>query len=396
MTSKLTAITASAFLTEIQKNPAFCKSLDAPLTILDPLYIHNSPITHLSKHLVFKSLLNIFNCPNLRTATGRFEDGFHFDHCPNLNKIENMESVQLDQELYPTATFSNCPNLKIASGNFYRYVNFTGTGIEKIENLIIQSPNGEGYYACFLECPNLHNLDGWDASKDILIEQEKFVKYLSKTERIKEINLENIPNQITGNDFVCLILKDPDFCKTLTKPLTITGKVDLSKSNITTLSPLLTFQQEALFIECNQLEVATGAYEIFVSFKKSAVSKIENLQVTGFLETTLDVESADFSHCENLKIASGKFTTGVSFFGSGIESINNLEIEIYDQSGNYLYLDKCKNLQTLEGWDLSKKISIEPSKLEKEKRRRAALKKFVQDNEPKPLPFDVTYSPTQG
>ena len=47
--------------------------------------------------------------------------------------------------------------------------------------------------------------------------------------------------QITGGEFIELIKKDPSWCKDLKEPLEITSPVALSISDITHLSPFITF-----------------------------------------------------------------------------------------------------------------------------------------------------------
>jgi hypothetical protein len=97
--------------------------------------------------------------------------------------------------------------------------------------------------------------------------------------------------------------------------------------------------------------------------------------------------SADFSFCKNLQIATGTYRKFVTFLGSGIHTIHKLDVQNPSKNGNFITLKECKNLKTLEGWELSKKTVIEPKKLEAEIKRRAALKKFIQETQIETLPF---------
>ena len=79
--------------------------------------------------------------------------------------------------------------------------------------------------------------------------------------------------QMTGKEFEKLINKYPSWCKDLKEPLEITTFTNLRGSNITYLSPLLTFsgkneyEHVATFGNCKNLKVATGTYLGFVTFK---------------------------------------------------------------------------------------------------------------------------------
>jgi hypothetical protein len=97
--------------------------------------------------------------------------------------------------------------------------------------------------------------------------------------------------------------------------------------------------------------------------------------------------SADFTSCKSLKTATGTFHTSVWFLDSGIKKIENLTVLEPDKDGKYCNFYKCPNLHTLENWDISKPIHIEPKKFSAETKRRETLKKFLQEIQPNPLPF---------
>jgi hypothetical protein len=146
----------------------------------------------------------------------------------------------------------------------------------------------------------------------------------------------------------------------------------------------------ANFRECNSLKIATGTYNGFVSFYESGVEHIENLVITepnneGWA-ANFEGWAANFEECPYLKVATGTYPGFVFFKKSGIERIENLTITQPDKTGTYAEFQECDNLSSIKNWDLSKKIVIEPEKLEAEKERRA-LKKFHKETEPTPLPF---------
>jgi hypothetical protein len=170
------SITATEFLARIKEKPSVFEHWDTPLEITEYVSCQNSPITHLSKHLTFSGRnevgdsANFSGCENLQIAIGTFY-GFVFWNSA-IKKIEDLNILQCDM-FNMSATFSGCKNLKIATGRYQGFVNFEDCGIETIQNLHIQSPDEEGDYASFRDCPTLLTLKGWDLSKKILIEPEK-------------------------------------------------------------------------------------------------------------------------------------------------------------------------------------------------------------------------------
>jgi hypothetical protein len=184
--------------------------------------------------------------------------------------------------------------------------------------------------------------------------------------------------QITAKEFYEMIEKDPSVFEHWDTPLEITEPISCNKSPITHLSRHLTFHKHAEFAQCEDLEIATGNFKGNVSFILSGVKKIENLYVER--ETT-------FAGCSNLKIATGNFGGYVTFLESGIQRIQNLKIEKPGEDGKYGNFTNCPNLHSLENWDISKPIYIEPEKFEAEVKRRATLKKFIRETQAQKLPF---------
>ncbi len=172
-------------------------------------------------------------------------------------------------------------------------------------------------------------------------------------------------------------------------PLEITEYINCKDSPITHLSKYLTFSgldtngETAKFTECPHLKIAKGTFKGWVSFTGSGIEKIEELHI---LQPDHDGWAANFYACHKLEIATGTYPGFVNFTYSGIKKIENLHIQNPDTRKNYASFSKCLNLQTLKGWDISKKIEIEPGKLKEEKERRALLQ-FHKTNKPEELPF---------
>jgi hypothetical protein len=195
--------------------------------------------------------------------------------------------------------------------------------------------------------------------------------------------------KIKAAEFHELVNTNPNVFEQWNTPLEITEYIICSENPITHLSPFLTFSGKdgdgdvANFRACPNLKIATGTFHGFVNFNYSGVEKIKNLQIT---KTTLGWV-ASFMGCKSLQTATGNYIGFLTFQESGIHTIQNLHIESPDENGNYADFTDCPNLQTLESWDLTKQIVIEPEKLAAEKRRRASLQKFIQTTQPHALPF---------
>jgi hypothetical protein len=202
--------------------------------------------------------------------------------------------------------------------------------------------------------------------------------------------VKKYPAKVTAKEFLEMIAETPSVFEHWETPLEITEYVDCNNSKITHLSPLLTFSGKdswnntAVFSDCKDLQIATGTFHYFVTFRDSSITKIDQLHIQNCHDSGL---SASFARCKKLRIATGTYPGNVIFYESGIHSIQNLHIQNPHSNGNYADFLDCSNLQTLEGWDLSKQIAIEPHKLEAEKKRRASLKKFIKEIQPEELPF---------
>jgi hypothetical protein len=196
--------------------------------------------------------------------------------------------------------------------------------------------------------------------------------------------------RITAEEFHKLIDGNPSVFEYWNTPLEITEYVTCQNSPITHLSPHLIFSGidrsgwAANFYLCKHLQIATGSFHGYVTFGKSAVQKIENLNIISTRQETNSATS--FYHCENLQIATGTYPGHVDFSGSGIHFIQNLHIEKPNKVGFYSSFNLCHNLRTLQNWDITKQINIEPEKLAAEKER-IALQNFHKKIQLEALPF---------
>jgi len=135
---------------------------------------------------------------------------------------------------------------------------------------------------------------------------------------------------LTPSEFKRIISGDPSWCEKLTHKVKILGKLDLSWSNITHLSPLLTVEAPrtsslfsvADFSHCLKLQNAAGNYNGFVNFSSSSIEVIDKLIVAG---DALRQSAAWFCECPNLRVAEGTYSSGVDFSFSGVERIGNLK-----------------------------------------------------------------------
>jgi hypothetical protein len=170
-------ITAKEFYALIEECPSIFKDWETITEITEPIFCESSPITHLSKYLLFtgrspENKTAIFtNCPHLQIATGIFNGYVDFTGS-NIKEIKKLEVLQPNNDGW-AANFSECKNLKVASGIYAGAVSFFESGIESINDLHIPNPAKSGKYGTFLNCPNLKTLEGWDLSKKINIETQK-------------------------------------------------------------------------------------------------------------------------------------------------------------------------------------------------------------------------------
>jgi len=159
-------------------------------------------------------------------------------------------------------------------------------------------------------------------------------------------------NRITGEELESLIIKDPTWCSKLTKPTEVTTYCNLARSNITHLSPLLTFKglnQEGDVADlafCKNLKVATGTFYGYVSFSWAGIEKIENLEVK---EPNSELEAASFQECTKLKIATGTYNGHVSFYSTAIIKIEDLLVLQPNKNGEAANFEECHFLLTGEG-----------------------------------------------
>jgi hypothetical protein len=192
-------ITAEEFYTMISKNPSVFENWETPLKITEYVECRKSPITHLSKHLIFTkntdgSAAHFNLCPNLKIATGTFYGCVSFGNS-GIEKIEAL-SITQPNKLGEAATFAYCKSLQIACGNYPGFVNFGESGVHSIKDLHIQNPDKNGDYVAFYNCHNLHNLEGLDLNKQIWIEKHKLQKEIKRRTAIQKFVIETSPQEL--------------------------------------------------------------------------------------------------------------------------------------------------------------------------------------------------------
>jgi hypothetical protein len=184
-------ITSVEFHKLLEENPSVFEHWDTPLEITEYIFCRNKAITHLSPHLTFSGTNESGHaaafafCPNLQNATGTFHGSVNFT-ASGVKKIENFIITQ------PDTTGA----LTVATGNYPRAANFQETGITHIENLEIEKPNVDGSYANFCMCPNLHTLEGWDLSKSLSIEPQKLEAEINRRNALKTFHKQSQPEEL--------------------------------------------------------------------------------------------------------------------------------------------------------------------------------------------------------
>jgi hypothetical protein len=193
-------ITAKEFYAMLEKNPSVFEHWSTPLEVTEYVDCEHSKITHLSKHLTFSGkndasdYADFSNCPNLQIATGTFH-GFVWFANSGIQKIENLNIKNCDKDGWASC-FENCPNLQIATGTYPGFVSFFSSGVHSIQNLHIEKPNASRNFADFSQCSNLQNLEGWDLSKQILIEPEKLAAEKARRIALQKFHIQNKPKEL--------------------------------------------------------------------------------------------------------------------------------------------------------------------------------------------------------
>jgi hypothetical protein len=194
-------ITAKEFYAMTDENPSVFEHWNTPLEITEYTFCTESPITHLSKHLIFSGrnesgeAAEFKFCSNLKTATGTFQGYVTFAKS-NIESIIELHVTKARHGDNWAANFHNCPNLQIATGTYAGFVAFAGSNIKSIHNLHIQSGDDENYYADFIRCSNLQNLEGWNLSKKIWIEEEKLQAERKRRAALQNFVKENKPQEL--------------------------------------------------------------------------------------------------------------------------------------------------------------------------------------------------------
>ena len=165
-------MTGDEFCESIEKDPSWCLGITEPTEITTYINIMCGEITHLSPLITFtgKNIegwsANFYNCKNLKVATGRFAGAVDFSGS-GVEKIENLYVEGTNIRLN-SASFWNCKNLKVASGTYKGSVSFNHSGVTTIKNLKIKTihSTGEASFVCPIEyIPKEYRLPGYIFNK---------------------------------------------------------------------------------------------------------------------------------------------------------------------------------------------------------------------------------------
>jgi hypothetical protein len=187
-------ISADEFYRMVLGNLSIFKTLETPLEVTEYLNCKITEITHLSQYLTFSGrnkdgeVGDFSSCRNLKVATGTFNGLVDFSGS-GIERIENLHITQGNWE-GNAACFHGCKSLKIATGNYRGCVDFQHSGIHSIQNLHIKHGNSDGVFAEFKDCSNLKTLEGWDLSQRIWIEKEKIEEEIKRRQSLKRFHTE--------------------------------------------------------------------------------------------------------------------------------------------------------------------------------------------------------------
>jgi len=156
-------ISAKEFKQSIKIDPAWAAGLTEPVEITDYCDMEGSKITHLSPLLHFskrnhKGYAATFDgCNQLKVAEGRFAGWVDFSRS-GVEKIGDLKISTPDKEGY-AASFCECNALNTAEGTFPGYMDFSHSGIKRIGNLNITASE-DGFAADFYGCKTLEIAEG--------------------------------------------------------------------------------------------------------------------------------------------------------------------------------------------------------------------------------------------
>lgn len=240
-------LTAAQFKKLVKTDPAWASKLTGPVEITTYCNMTGSGITHLSPFLTFR---------------GQILDG-------------------------TAASFAGCKDLQVAEGCFDGCVNFSGSGIRKIGNLVIFQPGFHGIAANFFRCLSLTEARGTYPGAAIFAE--------SGISRIGDLTI-TLP---LGNGVAAQF----DGCEHLrVAEGSFPGSVDFSNSGVERIGDLkITCSDNdglaVLFEHCANLKTARGSYSGFASFDGSPVSRIEDFVVFRSAGNDCAIPDASFIDC---------------------------------------------------------------------------------------------------
>jgi hypothetical protein len=168
----------------------------------------------------------------------------------------------------------------------------------------------------------------------------------------KEYLLEAAMETISALEFRRRIKEDPGWFATLEEPLSVNLSL-LVESDITHLSPYLTFPRRIMFAYCHDLDVLEGNFLQGVTVNSCGLIKIGQATIKG---------RASFADCKELKVAEGKYNLGVSFRHCGITEIKDLHITGPDERGIAADFTGC-SIQKISNFTYKGKIDADDKTL---------------------------------
>jgi len=186
-------MTGKEFVELITKDPSWCASLKKPLEITTCADLGSSPITHLSPLLTFTGkdreiVANFTYCKNLKVATGTFKGTAYFGQS-GIEKIENLLVETTKQSV--ASSFYLCKNLKVATGSFSGIVIFNESGVTTIKDLTIKKPENHHRFekASFKGCPIKY------VPKEYRGNEFSFDKEIVKNSVLRDITIKEIKSE---------------------------------------------------------------------------------------------------------------------------------------------------------------------------------------------------------
>jgi hypothetical protein len=134
---------------------------------------------------------SFFNCEHLLYASGTFHGLADFSGS-GVNKIDQDLKILRPNELGEAAKFDYCKDLLVVKGNFPGYVSLAFSAVQAIDQLTVQKPNILNKKLCILGCEDLKTIPPKFKLDEVIADDSFIKKQTAKEDIINKINKSGI------------------------------------------------------------------------------------------------------------------------------------------------------------------------------------------------------------